>query len=171
MDSFTTLIKCEGEFKEGVWMSEKTKWINSYYRFIFLRVLMQKAFLSTQNIKYRLNHSNSNIVRDLARMEQYYFYDNISYNFLPDMLNKQMENGMAINEEREELSAQVKEWDDKRNNTLMGILSIFAIFSVSNDTYQLMRDLMKDSLLLLCIISSLTIICIVFLLVRLIRRG
>jgi hypothetical protein len=82
-----------------------------------------------------------------------------------------MENGMAINEEREELSAQVKEWDDKRNNTLMGILSIFAIFSVSNDTYQLMRDLMKDSLLLLCIISSLTIICIVFLLVRLIRRG
>jgi hypothetical protein len=132
---------------------------------------MQKAFLSTQNIKYRLNHSNSNIVRDLARMEQYYFYDNISYNFLPDMLNKQMENGMAINEEREELSAQVKEWDDKRNNTLMGILSIFAIFSVSNDTYQLMRDLMKDSLLLLCIISSLTIICIVFLLVRLIRRG
>lgn len=171
MDSFTTLIKCEGEFKEGVWMLEKTKWINSYYRFIFLRVLMQKAFLSTQNIKYRLNHSNSNVVRDLARMEQYYFYDNISYNFLPDMLNKQMENGMAINEEREELSAQVKEWDDKRNNTLMGILSIFAIFSVSNDTYQLMRDLMKDSLLLLCIISSLTIICIVFLLVRLIRRG
>lgn len=172
MDSYTALIKSVGEFNEAAWGAEKTKWVKSYYRFIFLRVVMQEAFISSENVRYRLNHSNANIIRDLARMDQYYFYNNISYNFLPDMLNKQMAGGMSIDEEKAELSTQIKEWDNKNSNTLMGILSVFAIISLVNDVYCVAVGVTSNRLpMFLSFISTLALICILFLIVRLIRRN
>ena len=171
MDSFTALIKWDENTKEKNWESYKATWINSYYRLIFLRVLMQKAYLSSQNIQYRLKRSGARSIRGLARMEQYYFYDNISYNFLPDMLNKQMENGMAINEEKAELSAQIKECDSKNTNTLMVILSVFAIFSISNNIYTVVKDITHRELpIFLSVISGIALICIILLIIRLVRR-
>ena len=172
MDSFTALIKCNESFSAEEWENDKTRWIDSYYRMIFLRVVIQKTFLSTQNVLYRLNRSNANIIRDLARMEQYYFYDNISYNFLPDMLNKHMEKGMAINDEKTELSSQIKERDSKNTNTLTGILSVFAIFSICYDIYTIVRIITHhDSALLLAILSLFATLSIVIIIVRLIRRN
>lgn len=171
MDTYTTLIKRPDHFEEE-WGKYKITWIKSYYHFIFLRVLMQKTFLSSQNIQYRLNHSNTKIIRGLNRMEQYYFYDNISYNFLPDILNKQMANGMAIHKEKSELFTQIKEWDNKSTNTIMVILSVFAIFSISNNIYSVVKDIMhKDLPILLYIVSAIALICIAILIIRLIRRN
>ena len=171
MDSFTALIKWDENTKEKNWESYKATWINSYYRLIFLRVLMQKAYLSSQNIQYRLKRSGARSIRGLTRMEQYYFYDNISYNFLPDMLNKQMENGMAINEEKAELSAQIKECDSKNTNTLMVILSVLAIFSISNNIYTVVKDITHRELpIFLSVISGIALICIILLIIRLVRR-
>lgn len=171
VDTYTALFKSADKFDEKIWNNERIKWTNSYYRFIFLRVLVQKTFLSTQNVQYRLNKSNSNIIRDLARMEQYYFYDNISYNFLPDLINKQMEKGMAINEEKAELSQQIKEKDNKNSNTLTAILSVFAIFSICLDIYNIARLIIgRESQILLSTISVISTICIIIVIIKLIRR-
>lgn len=171
VDTYTTLIKEPDNLEEEYWTNYETTWIKSYYHFIYLRVMIQKTFLSSQNIQYRLNHSNANIIRSLTRMEQYYFYNNISYNFLPNILNKQMENGMEINKEKSELFAQIKEWDNKNTNTLMVILSVFAIFSISYNIYCVVRDIMhKDLPVLLSIISAISLICIVLLIIRMIKR-
>lgn len=170
-DTYTALFKSANVMDEALWEEEKQKWTGSYYRFIFLRVLVQKTFLSTHNVQYRQNVSNANIVRDMARMEQYYFYDNISYNFLPDLINKQMEKGMAINDEKAELSRQIKERDNKNYNTLTGILSVFAIFSICLDIYNLISMLSGTrSLAFLSVISIISVLCIIVIVIRLIRR-
>lgn len=174
MDSFTALIKNEGAFdedREKEWHSDEIRWINSYYRLIYLRVLVQKTFLSSRNEQYRLNQSNIHLIRDLTRMEQYYFYDNISYNFLPDLLNKQMGKGLGINDERAELSTQIKESENKNSNTLTGIVSAFAIFSIAYDFYGIMKATTgSESHLMPLIIGILAALSIVYLVIRLARR-
>lgn len=110
-------------------------------------------------------------MRDLTRMEQYYFYDNISYNFLPDMLNRQMENGLGINEEREELSTQIKERENKNTNTLTGIVSAFAIFSIAYDFYGLLKAYTgSDSQIMPFIIGIIATLSILILVLHLARR-
>lgn len=174
MDSFTALIKNGGVFdeeKEKAWHGDEIRWINSYYRLIYLRVLVQKTFLSSKNDQYRLNQSNVHLMRDLTRMEQYYFYDNISYNFLPDLLNKQMEKGLGINEEREELSTQIKERENKNTNTLTGIVSAFAIFSIAYDFYGLLKaSTGSDSQIMPFIIGIIATLSILILVLHLARR-
>lgn len=174
MDSFTALIKNEGVFdeeKEKAWLGDEIRWINSYYRLIYLRVLVQKTFLSSRNDHYRLNQSNVHLMRDLTRMEQYYFYDNISYNFLPDMLNKQMEKGLGINEEREELSTQIKERENKNTNTLTGIVSTFAIFSIAYDFYGILKATTgSNSQFMPLIIGILATLSVLILVLHLARR-
>lgn len=173
MDSFTALIKNEGDFdeeKEKEWSGDEIRWINSYYRLIYLRVLVQKTFLSSRNDQYRLNLSNVHLMRDLTRMEQYYFYDNISYNFLPDMLNRQMEKGMGINEEREELSTQIKESENKNANTIAGIVSAFAVFSIAYDFYGILKAITDNNSKIMpfaiCIMATLSVFFLVFYLYR-----
>lgn len=174
MDSYTALIKNEGVFnedKEKEWHGDEIRWINSYYRIIYLRVLVQKTFLSSRNDQYRLNQSNVHLMRDLARMEQYYFYDNISYNFLPDMLNKQMEKGLGINEEREELSTQIKESENKNTNTLTGIVSVFAVFSIAYDFYGILKAITgSESQIMPFVIGIIATLSIFFLVIHLARR-
>lgn len=167
-DSYTTLFKTEGAFDKDMkmkWSGNEIRWINSYYTLIYLRVLVQKTFLSSRNEQYRLNKSNTHLMRDLTRMEQYYFYDNISYNFLPDMLNKQMEKSMAINEEREELSTQIKEKGNKNINALTGIVSAFAVFSIAYDFYGMVLAITNNSSPLLPfiigIVASISIIYLI----------
>lgn len=174
MDSFTALIKNDGVFdeeKEIAWHGDEIRWINSYYRLIYLRVLVQKTFLSSKNDQYRLNQSNVHLMRDLTRMEQYYFYDNISYNFLPDLLNKQMEKGLGINEEREELSTQIKERESKNTNTLTGIVSAFAVFSIAYDFYGILKAITgSESYIIPFVIGIIATLSILFLVFHLARR-
>ena len=174
MDSFTALIKNEGSFdadKENRWRGDEIRWINSYYRLIYLRVLVQKTFLSSRNDQYRLNQASTHLMRDLTRMEQYYFYDNISYNFLPDILNKQMGKGMGINEEREELSLQIKESESKNTDTLTGIVSAFAIFSIAYDFYGILKAITNnDTPVIPFVIGIVAALSILYIIIHLARR-
>lgn len=174
VDSFTALIKNEGAFdadKESKWRRDEIRWINSYFRLIYLRVLVQKTFLSSRNDQYRLNQANTHLMRDLSRMQQYYFYDNISYNFLPDILNKQMEKGMGINEEREELSLQIKESENKNTDTLTGIVSAFAIFSIAYDFYGILKAVTNNATPVMpLVIGIVATLSILYLIIHLARR-
>lgn len=174
MDSFTALIKNEGSFdanKENRWRGDEIRWINSYYRLIYLRVLVQKTFLSSRNDQYRLNQASSHLMRDLTRMEQYYFYDNISYNFLPDILNKQMGKGMGINEERDELSLQIKERESKNTATLEGIVSAFVIFSIAYDFYGILKAITNnDTPVIPFVIGIVATLSILYVVIHLARR-
>jgi hypothetical protein len=104
-------------------------------------------------------------------MEQYYFYDNISYNFLPDLLNIHMEEGLGINNERAELSAQIKESESKNNNTLTGIVSAFAVFSIAYDFYGILKAITSsESPIMPFVIGLIASLSILYIIVHLSRR-
>ena len=115
-----------------------------YFPLIYLRCIFEKTFCFSRNNAYRQNLSTENLAQEISDMERYYFYDNISYNFLPNMLYKAMAKGLGIMEEREEISKQIKEhakeekanrqkWTEDKRNLIGFVLAIFAIFSVAWD--------------------------------------
>lgn len=123
-------------------------WIKVYFPLIYLRCLFEKNFCVTRNTAYRMDRNIENLNQDIAEMEKYYFYNNISHNFLPNLLYASMANGMGLHDERAELSEQVRERaheeraklreleerrkdaEERRSNVMAFLLSLFAIFSV-----------------------------------------
>ena len=88
---------------------------------------------------------------DMSDMEKFYFYNNISSNFQPNLLYKQMAKGMGIKEERLEISRQIKEAANqkreenrnrvnKRITIITALVSLFAVFSIAWDTFSLIKE-------------------------------
>lgn len=118
-----------------------SNWIDIYFPLIYLRCLFEKNFCVTRNTAYRMDRNIENLNHDIAEMEKYYFYNNISHNFLPNLLYDYMAKGMGLQDERAELSEQVRERaheeramqkdaEDRRSTVLACLLSLFAVFSV-----------------------------------------
>lgn len=131
MDSFTMLGKVDSFSEEDC--------IFLYFPLIYLRCIFEKTFCFSRNNNYREDKVKGNLSKEVAQMEKYYFYDNISYNFQPRLLYEAMAKGLGIKEEREELSKQIKEKEEKNSNLLLGAVSVFAIFSVIYDFYSLIK--------------------------------
>ena len=77
--------------------------MHCYYPLVFLRCIFEKAYCVSRNIAYRLNQANENLLDEIAEMEKYYSYENISYNFLPTMLYRMMAQGMDIEIDKREV--------------------------------------------------------------------
>ena len=128
VDSFTVL---------GIDSYNKWTWENLYFPLIYLRCIYEKTFCFSRNSAYRLDKSVKNISQEIIDMEKYYFYNNISYNFLPELLYDSMVKGIGLKEEREEISKQIKEQvkekEEHRQQRITTYLGAFAIFSVAWD--------------------------------------
>lgn len=131
--------------------------INHYFPYIYLRCLFEKTFCFSRNNAYRLNNYDNEytaklLTEDIANMEKYYFYNNISHNFLPKMIYDSISHSIGIGDEREEITRQIKERinedetkrkeqkildeqqrkekEDHRQQRITIYLGAFAIFSV-----------------------------------------
>ena len=100
VDSFTVL---------GIDDYNKWTWENLYFPLIYIRCIYEKTFCFSRNSAYRLGDTVDNLSKEIADMEKYYFYNNISYNFLPETLYDFMVRGIGLKGEREEISKQIKE--------------------------------------------------------------
>ena len=137
VDSFTVLAGKQF----GHW-----QWVNHYFPLIYLRCILEKTFCFSRNNEYRLGLSKmtTDLLEEIKNMEKYYFYNNFSYNFQPNLIYDSIVKGLGITKEREELSRQIKERtkeeeDNRRSLITMG-LSVFAIFSIAWDFCSLYKD-------------------------------
>jgi len=122
VDSFTILGK-EDSFEE-----DDCKFL--YFPLIYLRCIFEKAFCFSRNNAFREDKAGKRLIWEIEQMEKYYFYDNISYNFQPNILYQAMAKGLGIKEEREVLSKQIKDHEEKRFDKILAYVAIFAVFSV-----------------------------------------
>ena len=105
---------------------------NQYFPYIYLRCLFEKVFCFHRNNLFRQNSKKRNLSRELMNMEKFYFYDDISFNFLPNLIYQSVSKGLCINEEKKLLSKQIKEKSDTNKSLFLSMLSALAIFSVCN---------------------------------------
>ena len=142
LDSFTVL----GGDKFSPWT-----WENRYFPLIYLRCFFEKAFCFSRNNAYRMGERVENLDKDMSDMEKFFFYNNISSNFQPNLLYKSMTKGMGIKEERLEISRQIKEAANKKREEnrervnkritiITALVSLFAVFSIAWDTFSLVKE-------------------------------
>ena len=122
-----------------------------YFPLIYMRSLFEKTFCFSRNNAYREDKADlESLPWEIEQMEKYYFYENISYNFQPNLIYKAMAKGLGIKEEREELARQVKESakkeaeekkdaESKKFDHILSYAAIFAVFSVVWDLFSLLN--------------------------------
>lgn len=151
VDSFTVLGGID--FNKKIW-----QWINLYYPLVYLRCIVEKVFCFSRNNEYRLEVNDNEkkktlkeLSEEIADMEKYYFYNNFSYNFQPNLVYEAIAKGLGIKAEREELSKQIKERTKQdsekireteayRRDWITIGLSIFAVFSIAWDLCSIIKD-------------------------------
>lgn len=124
-----------------------------YFQLIYLRCLFEKTFCFTRNIAYRQSDKpvGKELPNEMVLMERYYLYSDISFNFQPDLLYKAMAKGMEIEEEKQQLTTQIKERaqreeakekdeEEERLNKIAFWLAAFAIFSVVCDLSSIIQS-------------------------------
>lgn len=122
-----------------------------YFPLIYIRCVFEKTFCFSRNTLYREDKADGKLSDQIGLMEQYYFYDNISHNFQPNLLYRAMAKGLGLKEEREELSKQIKERakkdkedkkerEEKRFDNILAGVSIFAVISVIWDFCSIVKD-------------------------------
>ena len=142
-DSFTVLAT-GANFSE--W--ERDKWNNIYFPLLYMRCLFEKTYCFGRNDNYRNDHDGrvedvDGLLREISNMERYYFYNDISYNFLPPMIYRAMARGMDLQSDRDELTSHIKEAlrderrrreeDDSRKNNriIIGLTALAALSALS----------------------------------------
>lgn len=151
VDSFTVLGGID--FDKKIW-----QWINLYYPLVYLRCIVEKVFCFSRNNEYRLEIDDNKkkktlkeLSDEIADMEKYYFYNNFSYNFQPNLVYEALAKGLDIKAEREELARQVKERvkeveeqrrtkEENRRGLITIVLSAFAVVSIFCDLNTLIKD-------------------------------
>lgn len=175
MDSFTVLGS-EDSFKRDDWKF-------MYFPLVYLRCLYEKTYYFSRNNAYRLHDEEvgEELSKEIAFMEKYYFYDNISYNFQPNLIYAAIAKGLEIKAERSDLIRQIKEKakkeeenkkdkEEKRFNNILAYVSIFAVFSVIWDAYSIAKEAFTIPLYYQANVSSLFIASGVFIICMLIYQ-
>ena len=156
-DSFTVLgvgtkyIDDKGEEKDmfNVW-----PWMNHYFPLLYLRCFFEKSFCFSRNNRYRKDKDGktSNVERllkEISNMERYYFYDDISYDFLPPMIYRAIKKGMNLETDLDEMSTHIKEalQEERRQryNLMLYVVTAFAAFSVCWNWYSFVKELIAPT--------------------------
>jgi len=148
---------------------DEREWVNEFFPLIFLRVFLEKTFSHSRNIAFREDVEKGSLLRELMVMDQYYFYSNISYKFLPNMLYSAMLRGMDVATERDELSEQLKYDNDRKMVYVVALISAIALFSAAADLYDMVKLILlgdSDSRILASVIFLIGLCALLYLLHR-----
>lgn len=82
-----------------------------YFEMLYMRCLVQEYYCFSRNNSYR-EEKELDAMReehDIELMEKYYFYDDLSYEFLPPLMYQAMAKGLGLEGDRRELTQHVKQ--------------------------------------------------------------
>ena len=132
-------------------ISENTvaNWIENYFGMIYVSELFVKFYLFRLNNDFRINHKNAGkLLEQFDDFEYSCWFDNVSYNFLPRLVQRSMEQGLEILTEKERLYQMItqrknsrEERDNQRMNSLLFYLTLFTTFSMVWDASSLFNEL------------------------------
>ncbi|MDE5813924.1 MAG: hypothetical protein K2H72_06535 [Muribaculaceae bacterium] len=127
-DSFTIMA-----YKATPWMIDT--WISDYFSMIYIHNLFMKFYLFRLNYRFRTHPEDGKRLEDeYKQFERKYTFNKISYNFLPGEINKAMDRGLEISEEKQLLVSYIsgynKEKDEEDSRRLDRILTFLAVVTV-----------------------------------------
>ncbi len=112
-----------------------------YFDLLYMRCLFEEFYCSDRNNSYREFDDNNSkkidsekIENEIAYMEQHYFFEDMSYDFLPPLMYQVMAKGLDLQRDREQLTQHVKQSlrdaRHERDSRAVNFVQIFAAVSV-----------------------------------------
>ena len=109
-----------------------------YFYLLYMRCLFEEFYCFDRNNLYHevkdADIDSKKIESEIAYMEKHYFFDDMSYDFLPPLMYRAMAKGLDLQKDREQLTQHVKQAlrdaRRERNNSAVNFVQIFAVFSV-----------------------------------------
>lgn len=129
-DTFTIMA-----FKATPWMLNT--WTEDYFSMIYIHNLFSKFYLFRLNSRFRIRpEDGKELENEYNEFERLYSFHKISYNFLPGEINKAMDRGLDISEEKELVANYIMSYnkhkddeDSKRLNRILTFLAVVTVFS------------------------------------------
>ena len=122
-----------------------------YFELLYMRCLFEEYYCFDRNNLFRKQECiNVNKQLDeIKEMERNYFYDDLSYDFLPPLMLHAIDKGLGLQGDREELTQHIKqsyeEMLDKKEmqrrekiELVVSMVQVLAVFSISGTVYQLL---------------------------------
>lgn len=117
-------------------------WKHDYFEMIYLHSLFLKFYLYRTNLFFRKSLRNiSSLVEEFIDFERSYYFNKISYNFLPLEIRKSIDSGLEIDEEKNQLYHLIEQEkdmrekrDDRKMNNLLFFLTCLTMFSAVWDS-------------------------------------
>ena len=108
------------------------------FTLLYMRCLFEEFYCFDRNNLYHevkdTDIDSKAIESEIAYMEKHYFYEDMSYNFLPPLMYRAMAKGLELQKDREQLTQHVKQAlrdaRRERNSSAVNFVQIFAVFSV-----------------------------------------
>ena len=115
----------------------KDIWVNDYFWMVYQYELYRKTYLYRQNLLFRSRKESPEVLHEqLKCFERKYSFSSVSYNFLPNDVDKAMENGLGtLNVERDVYHVIDQEVESKsaeresRSNMFLTFLTCVASLS------------------------------------------
>lgn len=141
-DTFTILCH---NFNEG----NTANYIDNYFGMIYVSELFVKFYLFRLNNNFRLNNQSADkLLEQFEDFEYSCWFENVSYNFLPRLFHRAIEQGLEIVPEKQCLYQMIakqkdarEKRDDQRMNNLLFYLTIFTICSTVWDASSLFNEM------------------------------
>lgn len=155
----------------------RNNWIDNYFGMIYLYSLFVKVFLFDINNNYEpgyARHKNSNcsmINENYDTFEGKYYFPDISYNFLPRLINRHIYNALEIEPEKQRIYERIERQNmihekrsDSKMNKLLFVITSLTLFSAIWDAACLMNEMYPFSEYLTTPVTGFRTICCIFVL-------
>ena len=137
LDSYYSISEFDEYDKEG----NLTDTGYRYFDLLYMRCLFEEFYCFDRNNRYRESANNvseridsERIENEIAYMEQHFFFEDMSYDFLPPLMYRAMAKGLNLQKDREQLTQHVKQSlrdaRHERDNRAVNFVQIFAAISV-----------------------------------------
>lgn len=112
-----------------------------YFDLLYMRCLFEEFYCFDRNNRFHESAKNvseridsEKIENEIAYMEQHFFFEDMSYDFLPPLMYRAMAKGLNLQKDREQLTQHVKQSlrdaRHERDNRAVNFVQIFAAISV-----------------------------------------
>ena len=123
-------------------------WTKDYFEKIYIYQLFRKVFLYSVNLRYRRRTEDVVVLEQrLDEFEQKYSYSAISYNFLPNIINAEMEKSLNTQRDYDQLNKMIgkeiearRDKTEQKTNRFITFLTCLTIFSAIYDLASLLND-------------------------------
>jgi len=141
LDTFTSLTTNTPERVISIWEKD-------YFEKIYVYQLFRKVFLYSVNLRYRRRTEDVvALEQQLDLFEQKYSYTAISYNFLPNIINFNMEKSLNTQRDYDQLNRMIskeiearREQGEEKTNKFLTFLTCLTIFSAVYDCASLINE-------------------------------